>query len=136
MSGRIEVIAFPDAFRKNYEFLHEDQLVWLKGKFVGEGESRKIQLTAVLPLAEAFQKLVKRVVIRVFVPGLEESLLDELKDVLEKHAGECPVVFELETPQAFRVLAQSAEVGGVLPSNELTRAVESLLGEEAVHEEY
>ncbi|MCX6564612.1 MAG: DNA polymerase III subunit alpha [Candidatus Aminicenantes bacterium] len=136
MSGRIEVIAFPDAFRKNYEFLHEDQLVWLKGKFVGEGESRKIQLTAVMPLAEAFQKLVKRMVIRVFVPGLEESLLDELKDVLEKHAGECPVVFELETPHAFRVIAQSAEVGGVLPSDELTRTVESLLGEEAVHVEY
>lgn len=136
MSGRIEVIAFPDAFRKNYEVLHEDQLVWLKGKFVGEGESRKIQLTNVLPLAEAFQKLAKRVVIRVFVPGLEEPLLDELKDVLEKHAGECPVVFELETPHAFRVIAQSAEVGGVRPSDELTRTVESLLGEEAMYVEY
>jgi len=136
LSGRIEVVAFPEAFRKYYEFLRDDQLVWLKGKFVGEGESRKIQMTSVLPLAEAFLRLAKRVVIRVFIPGLEEALLGELKDVLEKHAGDCPVVFELETPHAYRVIAQSAEVGSVRPSEELTKTVESLLGEESIYVEY
>jgi DNA polymerase-3 subunit alpha len=136
LSGRIEVIAFPEAFRKNFDHLHEDRLVWIKGKFIGEGESRKIQLNFVMPLADAFQRLAKRMVIRVFIPGLEETILDEVKDVLAKHPGECPVYFELETPHAYRVVAQSVEVDGVLPSEELTKTVESLLGEEAVYVEY
>jgi len=136
LSGRIEVIAFPEAFRKNFEHLHEDRLVWIKGKFIGEGESRKVQLNFVMPLADAFQKLAKRMVIRVFIPGLEETILDEVKDVLAKHPGECPVFFELETPHAYRVVAQSVEVDGVLPSEELTKTIESLLGEEAVYVEY
>jgi DNA polymerase-3 subunit alpha len=136
LSGRIEVIAFPEAFRKNFDHLHEDRLVWIKGKFIGEGDSRKVQLNFVMPLADAFQKLAKRMVIRVFIPGLEETILDEVKDVLARHPGECPVFFELETPHAYRVVAQSVEVDGVLPSEELTKTIKSLLGEEAVYVEY
>jgi len=136
MSGRVEVVAFPDAFRKNYEFLREDQLVWIKGKFLGEGDSRKIHLMHVMPLAEAFQKQAKRMVIRIFMPGLETAVLDELKDILDKDAGECPVYFELVQPHAFRVITQSAEVKSVLPSDELTKTIERLLGEEAVSVEY
>jgi len=136
LSGRVEVVAFPDAFRKNNEFLHEDRLVWIKGRFLGEGESRKVQLSQVMPLAEAFQKQAKRMVVRIFVPGIEETLLDELKEILEKSPGECPVYFELETPHAFRLVTQSAEVSGVQLSEDLTRAVLALLGEDSVHIEY
>jgi DNA polymerase-3 subunit alpha len=136
MSGRIEVVAFPDAFRKNYEFLHEDRLVWIKGRFLGEGDSRKVHLTQALPLDEAFQKQAKRMVVRIFVPGLEETLLLELKNILEKNAGECPIYFELETPHAYRLVAQSIDVKAVLPSEELTKSIENLLGEESVYIEY
>jgi DNA polymerase-3 subunit alpha len=59
-----------------------------------------------------------------------------LKDILDKNAGECPVYFELETPHAYRVVMQSAEVKGVLPSDELTKTIESLLGEDSVDMEY
>jgi DNA polymerase-3 subunit alpha len=136
MSGRVEVVAFPEAFRKNREFLHEDMLVWLKGKFLGEGESRKIHMTHVMPLAEAFQKQAKRIVLRIFVPGMEESTLRDLKEILDKNAGECPVFFELETPHAYRLVAQSVEVKGVLPSEELTKTIQNLLGEGSVYIEY
>jgi len=136
MSGRVEVVAFPEAFRKNREYLHEDMLVWLKGKFLGEGESRKIHLSHVMPLTEAFQKQAKRMVVRIFVPGMEESMLQELKEILDKNAGECPVFFELETPHAYRLVAQSVEVKGVLPSEELTKTIQNLLGEDTVYIEY
>jgi DNA polymerase-3 subunit alpha len=111
-------------------------LVWLKGKFLGEGESRKIHMTHVMPLAEAFQKQAKRMVLRIFVPGMEESMLRDLKEVLEKNAGECPVFFELETPHAYRLVAQSVEVKGVLPSEDLTKTIQNLLGEDSVCIEY
>jgi len=136
MSGRVEVVAFPEAFRKNREFLHEDMLVWLMGKFLGEGESRKIHMTHVMPLGDAFQKQAKRMVVRIFVPGMEDSLLQELKEVLDKNAGDCPVFFELETPHAYRLVAQSVQVKGVLPSEELTKAIQNLLGEDSVYIEY
>jgi DNA polymerase-3 subunit alpha len=136
LSGRIDVVAFPETYNKYYEFLREGNLVWIKGRFMGEGENRRINLSEIMPLADAFQKQAKRFVVRIFLPGLEESVIKELKELLEKSPGECPVFFELETPHAYRVVAQSIEVRSVSPSEELTHSVEHLLGENCVSIEY
>jgi len=136
MSGRIEVVAFPEVYKKYYEYLRESQLVLVKGRFMGEGESRRIHLFEIMPLAEAFQKQAKRMILRIFLPGLEVSVLEELRMILEKNPGECPVFFELETPHSYRMVAKSIEVKGVFPSEDLTRNIENLLGENSVLIEY
>jgi DNA polymerase-3 subunit alpha len=136
MSGRVDVVAFPEAFRKYYEYIHEDTQVWLKGKFIGDGENRKVQVLHIMPLAEAFQSQAKKVVIRIFVPGLEDTVLDSLRDILDKNPGECPVFFELETPHVNKVVTQSVEVKGVAPSEAMAKAIEDVLGEDAVIIEY
>ena len=136
LSDRIEVVAFPDVYKKYYDHIREDVLVWIKGKFLGEGESRKIHLLQIMSLAEAFEKQAKKVVLRIFLPGIESSIFDELKVILEKNQGECPVFFELETPHSYRMLVRSVEVQGVSPNEDLTTNIENLLGEESVFIEY
>ena len=101
-------MAFPDAFSKCGQYLRDGQLVWIKGKYMGEEENRRISLNQAMPLAEAFEKQAKRVVVRIFLPGLEESTLAELKTLLDGYEGRCPVVFELETPHSYKLVAQSA----------------------------
>jgi DNA polymerase-3 subunit alpha len=127
---------FPDSYQKFNTYLRDGQLVWLKGKNMGEGENRRISLSQVMLLLEAFEKLAKGVKIRIFLPGLEESTLTDLKNILESHAGKCPVTFELETPHSYRLVTQSAEVQKVSPTEELVKKVESLLGEKSVTIEY
>ncbi len=136
LSGRIEVVVFPDNYRKYFEFLREDVLVWLKGRFLGEGESRRIHLNQIMPLQEAFHKQAKRVVLRIFLPGIEESVFMDLKDMLDKNRGECPVFFELETPHSYRMVVQSIDIQGVSPTEELAKNIEDLLGEGSVLVEY
>jgi DNA polymerase-3 subunit alpha len=136
LSGRIEVVVFPDSYKKYYANLREDQLVWIQGKFLGEGESRRIHLLQIMPLDEALQKQAKRVVLRIFLPGMEETVFEELKLVLEKHRGTCPILFELESPHSRRMTVQSREIQGVMPTEELTKDVENLLGENSVLIEY
>ena len=131
LTGRIEVLAFPESYKRNYEHLHEDRLVWLKGKFMSDGENRKVQLVQVMPLAEAFEKQARRAVVRILVPGLDDSVMGELKDILERHPGECPLYFELEMPFEFKLVMQSVDVKGVRPSDDLARTVNSLLGEDS-----
>ncbi len=136
LSGRVDVTAFPEVYNRYFECLREGQLVWARGKFMGEGETRRIHLLEIMPLAEAFQKKAKRVILRIFLPGLEESVISELRDLLERNPGECPILFELETPHSYRLVAQSIDIHGVFPSEELTRHVERLLGENSVVIEY
>mgnify|MGYP001273001934 FL=1 len=136
LTGKIEVVAFPESFAKSGPYLREGQLVWIKGKFMGEEDNRRVSLAQALPLVEAFEKQAKRVVVRIFLPGLEDAVIAELKTVLDGYEGKCPVQFELVTPRSFRVVAQSAEVQKVTPSEELIRKIESLLGESSVSVEY
>jgi DNA polymerase-3 subunit alpha len=89
-----------------------------------------------MPLAEAFEKQAKRIVIRIFLPGLEEATLAELKAILDGYEGKCPVVFELETPHSYRLTAQSAEVQRITPSEDLIKKIEALLGENSVSVDY
>jgi len=136
MSGRIEVVAFPESYKKYYDHLREDLLVWVKGKFLGEGESRRIHLLQIMPLEEALQKQAKRMILRIFLPGIEETVFEELKGMLDQNRGECPVFFELETPHSYRIVVQAGEVHGISLSEDLTRKIESLLGEDSVFIEY
>jgi DNA polymerase-3 subunit alpha len=136
MTGRIEVVAFPEAFSKHGAYLREGSLVLVKGKYLGEGENRRISLSQATPLADAFETQAKRVVVRIFLPGLEEATIAELKAILNAHEGKCPVYFELETPHSYRVVARSAEVQKVAPTEELLEKIEALLGENSVSVEY
>jgi len=136
LTGKIEVVAFPECFAKHGTYLREGQLVWVKGKYMGEEDNRRISLSQAMPLAEAFEKQAKRVVVRIFLPGLEEATLSELKTILDAHEGKCPICFELETPHSYRLVAQSAEVQKVTPSEELLKKVEALLGEKSVSVDY
>ncbi len=136
LTGRIEAVAFPECFAKFGAYLREGQLIWAKGKYLGEGDSRRLSLSQVMPLAEAFEKQARRVVVRIFLPGLEEATLAELKDILDAHEGPCPVYFELETPHSYRLFTRSAEVQKVAPSDDLIKKVEALLGEKSIAVDY
>jgi len=136
LTGRIEVVVFPDNFQKYYEHIREDLMVLVKGKFLGEGEGRRVHLSHITPLMEAIEKQAKRVVLKIFLPGLEDTIFSELKTILEKHDGGCPVLFDLQTPQSYRMVMQSIEAQSVKPSEEFTKSVEALLGEDSVLIEY
>ncbi len=136
LTGGIEVVAFPEAFSKNYESIRQDAPVWIKGRFMGEGDNRRIMLVQIMPLADALRAQIKRIVIRVVLPGLDTSTIVELKARLDRHPGECPVYFELVTPQSYKVEAQSAEVQSVAYSEALTKDIQELLGEDSVRIEY
>ena len=136
LTGKIDVVSFPESFGRFGTYLREGQLVWIKGKYMGEEENRRISLSAAMPLAEAFEKQAKRIVVRIFLPGLEDATIAELKTVLDGYEGKCPVQFELVTPHSYRVVAQSAEVQKVTPSEDLIKKIEGLLGENSVAVEY
>ncbi len=136
LTGRLDVVAFPDAYKRYFELLREGALVWIKGRFQVDGENRKIILSQIMLLEDAFLKQAKRLVLKVFLPGLEESLVRELHGLLNAHPGGCPVYFELEIPRAYKIVVRSVEVQSVSPSDELVRLVEDLLGENSVVIDY
>lgn len=136
LTGRVELVAFPEAYKRYMELLREGAMVWVKGRFQVDGDNRKIVLAQIQLLEDALLKQAKRFVLKVFLPGLEESLVRDLFAVLNGHPGGCPVFFELEIPHAYKIITRSVEVQSVAPTDELVRQVEGILGENSVAVEY
>ncbi len=135
MTGRIEVITFPESYKRYYEHLREDLLVWIKGRFQGNEEGMRVQLEEVMPLTKALEEKAKRMILRLNLPGLKRSTIEELKSLMSANLGKCPVLFELKA-NSFTVVVQSIEIQGVVLSESLRRKIEALLGERSVLIQY
>ncbi len=61
---------------------------------------------------------------------------DEIKALLMEFEGECPVLLELETKDALKVLLQSVDIQGVNCAREMIERLEDLLGDNAVIIQY
>ncbi|HNQ81396.1 MAG TPA: DNA polymerase III subunit alpha [Candidatus Aminicenantes bacterium] len=136
LTGRVEVVVYAEPYKRYYHVLQEGSLVWIKGHYQLDGETHKIYLSHILPLEEAAQKLAKKFVVRLPARPLNEAVLQDMREVLEKSPGECPAVFELETPSGHRVVLQSPELKGVTPTDDLLTSLETLLGPDSIRVDY
>ncbi len=136
LTGQIEVIAFPEYYKTYSDYLRPDSIIWIKGRLEIEGENKKIYLSQIMPIEQALIKLAKRLVVRLFIPGLEENLFINLKEILSQNHGDCPLFFELESPPSYRLIIRSKEIPGVSLSQSLIEKLEELLGRNSVLLDY
>ncbi|HAV41950.1 MAG TPA: DNA polymerase III subunit alpha, partial [Acidobacteria bacterium] len=136
LTGKVDVTVFPEAFNKFNHYLLEGQIIWLKGKMQADSfESKKIIASQIMPLAEAFEKLARKITVNIPVEALSGEDLEHLKQILAAYPGDCPLYLQLESPSST-YLIQSAEFQKVFPSGLLVDQLEGLFGPGAVHLEY
>ncbi|MFH1825172.1 MAG: DNA polymerase III subunit alpha [Candidatus Firestonebacteria bacterium] len=141
LMGVVEVIIFPTLYKDIGNKIFEESMVIIKGKVdfeetIGdETETNKIKIRAeeVIFLEEADEKLSKKVHIKLFIPGLEESALVELKQNLLKfkNNGTCQVFLHFFKSADEEVSIVETQIK-VLPSKELSNYVESTFGEGSI----
>ncbi len=98
-SGRIEVLVFPKALKKNIDYLSIDRAVLIEGFYDTRDEQPKISLQQARPIPE----LIKELHIRVPEDG-EDEFRNELLNVLQQYPG--PVEVFLHLPGRKTVLLQ------------------------------
>lgn len=136
MTGRVELVIFPDNYKKCYEYIQEDLLVWVQGAMQGNGDSSRIQAQQILPLEKAMQEKARRMILRVNLAALEPAVLVEMRALLEQNPGSCTLMFELETNSSQRAVVQSIDIQGISPTEQLTTGLQDLLGENTVIVQY
>ena len=98
LHGSIEVLIFPDLYKKISGILVPDTPFFITG-FVDKGEKGvKVKATGVEPLADVRTRITRRVEIRLKSTGLTRQDLQHLKELLLKHRGSCPVFLHLGMP--------------------------------------
>lgn len=131
LHSHVEVLAWPEVFRKHQALLAKDKLIGLKGRLDRTGDRVQIIAQDVIDMNEMAVKWARGVKLTLNVVGLDETLLPKVKAICEKHPGQAKVYFHMQTTH-HGLMVLEAEGFLVKPSKAFYNEVQALLGEDSV----
>jgi DNA polymerase-3 subunit alpha len=120
MSGSIEMLVFPEAYRKLQDKVR-----------IEEGANPKLTVNEITPLEEAKVPLPRSLRIRIFSEKATDGTVDALHSLFSERKGDAKVLFDVEREGDFMVVME-AEGYNVLPDRAFIARVEELCGRGAV----
>jgi DNA polymerase-3 subunit alpha len=130
--GKVELLVFPEAYKKLAEKVKLDVPVLVRGGVrIEEGASPKVTANEIIPLDEARVPLPKAIRIRIPLGSAEDRIVDALHALFRERQGEAKVLFDLERDGDFMVVME-AEGYNVMPDRNFMLRVEELCGRGSV----
>ncbi len=132
MHGKIELLVFPEAYRKLAEKVKLEVPVLIRGGVrIEEGANAKLTANDIIPLDEARVPLPKALRIRLLLESANDGTVDALHALFNERKGEAKVLFDLERDGDFMVVME-AEGYNVMPDRNFLSRVEELCGRGSV----
>jgi DNA polymerase-3 subunit alpha len=132
MEGSIEMIVFPEAYRRQQEKVKLEVPVLIRGGMrVEEGSNPKLTVNEIQPLEETKVPLPRSLRIRIPLPSATETTVDALYSLCLEKKGAAKVLFDVEREGDFMVVME-AEGYNVHPDRAFMARVEELCGRGAV----
>jgi DNA polymerase-3 subunit alpha len=132
MAGSVEMLVFPEAYRKLQDKVKLEVPVLIRGGVrIEEGANPKLTVNEIIPLEDAKVPLPNSLRIRVPLETANESTVDALHTLCARQKGAAKVLFDVERQGDFMVVME-AEGYNVLPDRAFILRVEELCGRGAV----
>ncbi len=132
MSGSVDMIVFPEAFKRIGEKVKLEVPVLVKaGVRIEEGANPKITAAEIIPLEDAKIPLPRAIRIRIPLENSGERTVDDLHALFLERKGEAKVLFDVERQGDFMVVME-ADGYNVLPDRNFIVRVEQLCGRGSV----
>jgi DNA polymerase-3 subunit alpha len=132
MSGSVDMLVFPEAYRKLSEKVKWEIPVLIKGGVrIEEGANPKLTVNDIFSLEDYKVPLPRSLRIRIPVQTAQEATVDALHGLFLERKGEAKVLFDVEREGDFMVVME-AEGYNVLPDRSFIARVEELCGRGAV----
>jgi DNA polymerase-3 subunit alpha len=129
LSGVIDLLVFPEAFRRLESRLYPDALLVIKGRTRVEESGVRVAVQEAKPLEEVLQAPETRVVIHLDVGRLQPETIERLDRLFQRKPGRSRVEFHL--PPEFGQVSGGKEVR-IRVDDELITELKGLCGESAV----
>jgi DNA polymerase-3 subunit alpha len=132
MLGSVEMLVFPEAYRKLQEKVKLEVPVLIRGGVrIEEGANPKLTVNEIQPLEDAKVPLPRSLRIRIPLETSNEATVDALHTLFSERKGEAKVLFDVERQGDFMVVME-AEGYNVEPDRNFIACVEELCGRGAV----
>ncbi len=132
LAGTVELLIYPRAYAKLSDYIYEEEPVLVTGRLEFEEGIPKLIVSDMVPLEDAQNRYTKTIHVNVYLSDVEHGKLEELKKVLEKEPGKCPVFLDFAAATGEKVVMRAGRGFRVSPSAKFVKAVEALLGESSV----
>jgi DNA polymerase-3 subunit alpha len=132
MSGSVDMLVFPEAYRRLQEKVKLEIPVLIRGGArIEEGSNPKLTVSEITPLDQAQPVLPKSLRIRVPLETATDATVDALHSLCRERRGEARVLFDVERQGDFMVVME-AEGYNVQPDRNFIARVEELCGRGSV----
>jgi DNA polymerase III subunit alpha len=132
MNGTVEMVVFPEAYRKLQEKVKLLVPVLVRGGVrVEEGANPKLMVNDILLLDDVKVPLPRALRVRILLEAASEATVDGLHALFAECKGEAKVLFDVERKDDFMVVME-AEGYNVQPDRNFIARVEQLCGRGAV----
>ena len=132
MLGSVDLLVFPEAFRRLQEKVKLEVPVLVRGGVrVEEGSNPKLLVSEITSLEEAQPKLPRSLRIRIPLETATDGTVEALHSLFIERKGESKVLFDVERQGDFMVVME-AEGYNVQPDRNFIARVEQLCGRGAV----
>jgi len=128
----VEVIAWPEAYRKHQSLLVKDRLVAIKGRLDKSGDRLQVIAQEAVDMGDLAARWAKGVHLTLSVVGLDDALLPKVKAVCEKFPGKATVFFRMETAHHGLMVVEAGNQLRVHPTRGFLREIYGLVGEDNV----
>ena len=132
LTGVVEVLVFPDAFKKSKNYIRLDSPVFVMGRVNLREEKPKLIAGEIISLESAPSRLARAILIKLVSSGLTEEMLLSLRKVLSSHPGDVPVYIEMTSPNNERSYLKTGDSYSVKPDEAILSALEKVSGEGAI----
>ena len=145
LEGAIEVVVFPEAYKKAGELV-EGRVVWIRGKVNinqnsrrrsengdTEREERQIQADRVIDIESVKEQQTSALEVTIPESDVENvEKLERLQEIARANKGDLDLILRLITPRYGEVIARCAQKYSVAYTPQVLEQVEALFGENSV----
>ena len=132
MFGKVELLIFPESFRKLGEKVKLEVPVLIRGGVrVEDGSNAKLTVNEIVALDDAKVPLPRALRIRIPLEGSSQDTVGALHALFHERPGEARVLFDIERQGDFMVVME-AEGYNVMPDRNFIGRVEELCGRGSV----
>ena len=133
LSGSVEVLVWPKAYRRFQSLLESTPPVLLRGRCDSDVRGKmRILCSDLVPLDGLWNGAVQSARITIPLPSLDNHKVTGLHDLVSRHPGKCPLQFELVEQESYRIRLIPVQELAVNPIPAFVTAVEDLFGKSSV----
>ncbi|MCS7230876.1 MAG: DNA polymerase III subunit alpha [Elusimicrobiota bacterium] len=134
LTGSIEVAVYNKIYELKKQIIHENSIVYIKGKISIKDEIKSI-VADEIELFEIIKEKIYKNKTKIYISlsdiGIDDEYINRLKKIIEKHPGNTQVYFKVITKNFEEFIIETNYK--ILPSKKMLSELENLIGENSYH---